>query len=141
MIISRQGINFIKGYEKLMLRAYKDSGGVWTIGYGHTKNVCFKDRITEQEAEQLLKDDLFTKEFYINSLNLGLTQAQYDPIVSLVFNIGIGAFGSSTILKKIKRDPDDLDIAGEFVRWHRDNGMEILGLLRRRIDESKIYFT
>lgn len=141
MIISKQGINFIKGWEKLRLKAYKDSGGKWTIGYGHTKDVCFKDKITEQEAEQFLKDDLFTREFYINSLSLGFKQNQYDAIVSLVFNIGIGAFGNSTILKKIKRNPNDLDIAGEFVRWHRDDGMEVLGLLRRRIDESKIYFT
>ena len=140
MKISNTGIELIKSYEKLILKAYQDSGGVLTIGYGHTKDVCVKDVITEQQAEILLKEDLTKAERYLNSLNIDFNQNQYDSIISLVFNIGIGAFGSSTMLKLIKVDPNNLDIASEFVRWIKAGGVPLLGLLRRRIDESKLYF-
>ena len=141
MNISNRGLYFIKNYEKLRLKSYQDSADVWTIGYGHTGMVCYGDEITEQEAEDLLRDDLLITETYINSKELKLSQNQYDAVVSLVFNIGIGAFGSSTMIKLIKRDPDDLYISSEFVRWIKAGGVARLGLLRRRIDECKLYFT
>ena len=140
-VTSRHGIYFIKNYEKCRLTAYQDSGGIWTIGYGHTLTAEPLKLITEKEAEVLLQEDLVFVETYINMQKLDLNQNKYDALCSFVFNLGVGNFKSSTLLKKIKQNPNDLTIAYEFTRWHKVNKVGLLGLLRRRTEESKLYFT
>ena len=140
MKTSRKGIDFIKRHEALRLNAYLDAVGVWTIGYGHTKTAKKGMTITEAEAEKLLVDDLKTAEEEINSHNLPLKQHQFDALVSFVFNVGVGNFRRSTLLKRLKANPNDPDIANQFKRWVYGGGKVLPGLVRRRNEEVKLYF-
>lgn len=77
----------------------------------------------------------------LNKLNLSLRQCQWDAIVSFVFNVGIGNFKSSTLLAKIRINPDDNSIMDEFLRWVYANGKVMKGLQKRRLAEMKLYFS
>lgn len=140
MKTSDNGIEFIKKHEGLRLKAYLCPSGKPTIGYGHTKGVKLGDVITEEEAEQLLREDLIVVENEINRHNLNLNQNQFDALVSFVYNVGIGNFRSSTLLKKIKANPNDESIANEFKRWVYSNGKRLPGLVKRREEEAELYF-
>lgn len=141
MKTSDNGIELIKRFEGLRLKAYLCPAGKPTIGYGHTKDVKLGDVITEEEAEQLLREDLIAVENEINKHNLNLNQNQFDALVSFVYNVGIGNFRSSTLLKKIKANPNDESIANEFKRWVYSNGKRLPGLVKRREEEAELYFT
>ena len=141
MKTSKQGIELIKRWESFSPVAYRCSAGVLTIGYGHTENVNVDVSITEQEAVDILKDDLQERERLLNGLGLSVSQRQFDACMSFIFNLGFYAFKSSTLLEKIKHNPKDLDIAGEFIRWIRVNGNPSRGLLLRRLDEAGLYFS
>ena len=116
MKTSNNGIELIKRHEGLRLNAYKCTSGKLTIGYGHTKGVKIGQTITKEEAERLLREDLIVAENEINRHNLNLNQNQFDALVSFVFNVGIGNFQTSTLLKKIKLDPNNKSIENEFKR-------------------------
>ena len=139
MKTSQKGIDFIKRHEALRLNAYLDAVGVWTIGYGHTKTAKKGMAITEAEAEKLLVDDLKTAENEINSHNLPLKQHQFDALASFVFNVGTGAFRTSTLLKRIKIDVNHPDIPKQLNRWIYGGGKVLSGLVKRRRQEADIY--
>ncbi len=140
MTISEDGIDLIKRNEGLRLKAYRCPGGIWTIGYGHTSGVMDGDVITKEQAEELLKKDIKEIEYKLNSLNLNLTQNQFDALVSFIFNVGWSNFKSSTLLKKIRINPDDPSIRYEFSRWVFANGKKLNGLIKRRNEEANLYF-
>lgn len=141
MRTSEKGIEFIKLSEGLLLKAYQDSGGVWTIGYGHTKGVKKGDQITEFMATEYLKDDLRNSEqavsLYVTS---EINQNQFDALVSFTFNLGPGNLKSSTLLKRVNADPNDPDIERQFKRWIYCKGVVLKGLVKRREREAAIYF-
>ena len=139
MKTSQKGIDFIKRHEALRLHAYKDAVGVWTIGYGHTLTAREGMVITEKEAEKLLKQDLKTAEDEINKHLLPLKQHQFDSLVSFVFNVGIGAFRRSTLLKRLKMDVKHPDIVNQFNRWVYGGGKILKGLVKRRKEEANLY--
>lgn len=141
MKTSNNGIEFIKRHEGLRLNAYKCTSGKPTIGYGHTKGVKIGQTITKEEAERLLREDLIVAENEINRHNLNLNQNQFDALVSFVFNVGIGNFQTSTLLKKIKLDPNNKSIENEFKRWIYSGGKVSLGLIKRRKEEAELYFS
>lgn len=135
----QMGMNLIKYFEGLRLKAYKDTGGVWTIGYGHTKGVKKGMVITEEEAEEFLRQDLLEAEKAVNRLvPYGLAQHQFDALVSLVFNIGTGAFKNSTLLRMMILG-DILGASKQFGRWVYDNGERLKGLIERREAERKLF--
>lgn len=139
MKTSNKGIDFIKRHEALRLNAYLDAAGVWTIGYGHTSTARQGMIITEAEAEKLLVDDLKTAEKEINKHLLPLRQHQFDSLVSFVFNVGTGAFRTSTLLKRLKTDVNHPDITNQFNRWIYAGGKILNGLVRRRKEEANLY--
>ena len=141
MKTSPKGIALIKEFEGLRLKAYKCPGGVWTIGYGHTAGVKPGMVISEAQAEEYLKADLIAFERYLNSLGLALNQNQFDALVSFIYNVGTGNFSSSTLLRKIRVNPQDNSIMDEFLRWVYSKGRVLPGLQRRRLDEMKLYFS
>lgn len=141
MITSAAGIELIKRYESLQLKAYRCPAGVWTIGYGHTRGVRRGDTCTPAEAEDFLKEDLRTAEAVVNRECAGLRQCQFDALVSFVFNCGEGNFLKSTLLKCVKANPDNLNIRYEFSRWTKSKGVQLLGLIRRRREEADLYFS
>lgn len=128
----------IKQFEGLRLEAYLCPAGIWTIGYGHTSGVSPNSFITIQEADEYLHRDVAAIEMQLNKLNLSLRQCQWDAIVSFVFNVGIGNFKASTLLAKIRINPDDNSIIDEFLRWVYANGKVMRGLQKRRLTEMKL---
>lgn len=140
MRTSRTGIELIKAHEGLRLDAYLCPAGVPTIGYGHTYNVKIGDRITEEQAEKFLIDDLIVAETEVNRYGLNINQNQFDALVSFVYNVGAGNFRGSTLLKRLKANPNDPDIANQFKKWVYGGGKVLPGLVRRRNEEAKLYF-
>lgn len=139
LTISKRGLQFIRSKEGLRLIAYKDGGGVWTIGYGHTETVFPKMQITEAQAESLLRNDLFKFEKAVRDLvDVPLSQNEYDAIVSFVFNIGVNQFIQSTFLRKLNNLQYD-EAADQLLRWVYDNGKLVPGLQNRRRDE-RLFF-
>lgn len=139
MKTSSNGINLIKEFEGCKLSSYKCPAGVWTIGYGHTKNVKQGMKITNEHATNLLKDDLKTYEGYVNKyVKVKLNQNQFDALVSFTFNCGGGALKSSTLLKKINKG-DYTGAANELLRWNKASGKILAGLTRRRQAEKALF--
>jgi lysozyme len=142
MKISQRGIDFIKEAEGLRLKAYRCSANVLTIGYGsttHNHEITEGMTITLREAEAMLIYDLREFEKAINdSVKVRLTQSQYDAVCSLVFNIGIGAFKKSTLLKKINAG-DFSGAAKEFAKWDKVKKKPVKGLTARRAKEASLF--
>jgi lysozyme len=139
MHVSQVGINLIKVAEGLDLKAYQDTGGVWTIGVGHTgPDVHAGLVITEARADELLRRDLTTAEDAVRRLFPTTTQNQFDALVSFTFNLGEGQVAGSTLRRK--HNAGDYDGArAEFGRWNKDNGKVLNGLTKRRAAEAKLY--
>lgn len=142
MKISQKGIDLIKSFEGLELKAYKDSVGVWTWGYGSTGPHITPDKVgTKEEAEQLLKKDLERFEKGVSDLvKVPLNQNQFDALCSFSFNLGLGNLKSSTLLKKLNVK-DYLGASKEFERWNRAGGKVLNGLTRRRIAERDLFLS
>lgn len=142
MITSDTGIDLIKQFEGCELEAYPDpatGGDPWTIGYGHTgPDVQPGLVISEDEADALLRKDLAKFERVVSLAVNGVTQNQFDALVSLVFNIGQGNFRSSTLLRKLS-EGDDAGAADQFLRWNRAAGKIMKGLTRRREAERELF--
>lgn len=139
MRASNQLIEKIKEFEGLHLNAYKCPAGVPTIGAGHTRGVKMGQTITMAQADALLRGDILPCEKYVNSLNLDLTQGQFDALVDFCFNLGTPALAGSTLLKKIRSNSQTKEIQGEFRRWNKSNGKVLQGLVTRREWEALMY--
>lgn len=139
MKITRAGLEMIKGFEGLRLEAYLCPGGVWTIGYGHTKGVKEGDVIDAAEAERLLREDLSEAEAAVQrNVRHVLTDGQYSALVSFVFNVGVGAFVRSTLLAKLRGGQMD-EVPDQLLRWTVAKGKKLRGLLRRRLAEAVMF--
>lgn len=141
MKVSNVGLNLIKSFEGLRLEAYLCPAKVWTIGYGHTKDVKQDQIITEEQADEFLRDDLAVFEQEVEIHNLRVNQNQFDALVSFAYNVGGGNLRKSTLLKKVKLDPNDLVIRDEFMKWNKAKGKTLAGLTRRRKAEADLYFS
>ena len=136
---SQKLIDAIKRFEGVRLQAYPDSGGVWTIGYGHTKDVKKGDHITQYQAEQLLKEDLAQFEAMANKVRGLNTQGKYDAVVDFLYNCGPGNFNSSTLKKYIECNKATWEIQEQFLRWVYAAKQKLGGLVTRRIWEANRY--
>ena len=131
----------LKSFEGCRLQAYQDAAKVWTIGYGHTKGVHRGDNITQEKAEEYLREDVEEVEGQILALNLNLTQPQFDALTSFVYNVGIGAFKKSTLLRFIREGRSENDIKKQFCSWVYSNGRTLPGLVKRREWEAIRFFS
>ncbi len=144
MKTSNPGINLIKSFEGKRLKAYDDSVGVWTIGYGTTKypngiRVKKGDTCTQSQAEEYLKNDLVKFENAINKLvKVPLTQNQFDALASFTYNLGEANLSSSTLLKKLNAK-DYKGAAAEFLKWNKAGGKILSGLIKRRKAEMELF--
>ena len=144
MKTSQRGIDLIKEFEGLRLKAYVCSGGKNTIGYGTTvypngNSVKLTDICTKEQAEMYLKNDLKRFEDGVNRL-VGLTvhQLMFDSLVSFAYNLGLGNLQSSTLLKKVNLGKFK-ECENEFVKWNKALGKELPGLTRRRLSERDLF--
>lgn len=139
MRVSTPGLNIIKSSEALRLRAYLCPAGIPTIGWGHTRGVKVGDMCTHLQAEQFLREDCRDAERAVNArVKVPLTQNQFDALVSFVFNVGGGAFASSTMLRKLNAG-DYAGAAEQFPRWNKSGGKVLRGLTLRRERERSLF--
>lgn len=139
MKTSQRGIDLIKSFEGCELKAYRDSVGVLTIGYGHTVGVKDGDRITQEQADAILASDLAIYEDGVRSLvRRTMTQGQFDALVSFSFNVGLGALGKSTLLRMLNSG-DYAGASQQFARWNKAGGKVLNGLTRRREAERALF--
>jgi len=148
MRLDLNGYNLIKSFEGLSLKPYLCSAKVPTIGYGNTfytngVKVTMSDApITQEKANEMLK--VIADSFALKVSKItpsGLTQNQFNALVSFAFNLGVQALTNSTLLRLVKINPNDGNIAKQFLRWNQAGGKVIDGLTKRRIKESSVYFS
>ena len=139
MTISQKGIDLIKTFEGCKLFAYRDSVGIATIGYGHTKDVRMGMSITQKQAEEFLKGDIKPVERLLNGMGINYTQNQFDALVSWIFNLGEGNFKKSTMYKNIVARKSDVEITDQMVKWVNAGGRPLLGLKKRRVAEANMF--
>ena len=116
MRISDQGLALIKeqeGYHTKLkdnsCKAYLCPAGVWTCGWGCTEGVTANTQWTTEEATESLRREMGKHEANVHKLvTVPLSQGQFDALVSLCYNIGVGALGKSTLLKHLN--------AGDYAR-------------------------
>ena len=148
MILDNKGYLFITKHEGLSLKPYLCPAKIPTIGYGNTyysdgKRVTLLDKdITKQQAFEMFKEiaNRFAKrvdELVTSDIN----QNQFNSLVSFAYNVGTGNFSSSTLLKKINKNPNDLTLKAEFLRWNKAGGKVLNGLTNRRNEEADLYFS
>jgi lysozyme len=140
--LSDDGLAFIKKHEGCRYHAYLDSGGVPTIGVGHTGlEVRLGMEIDDEEVDRLLRLDVETAEKCVNNcVRVPITQSQFDALVSFTFNVGCGALGKSTLLKHLNDGQDDL-AAREFTRWVKVRSKVVAGLVKRREAERDLFLS
>ena len=139
MQISQEGIALIKKFEGCELEAYKCAAGVWTIGYGSTKGVEEGNIITQEEADNLLLEEMHEYEGYINDMvTVDLKQNEFDSLVSWVFNLGPSNLSSSTLLSRLNNKVWD-DVPNQIKRWNKAGGQVRQGLVRRREAEALLF--
>lgn len=147
MTISEAGIARIKQHESCSLTVYDDQAGLPTIGWGHLirpGEFASDARLTQAEADALFAKDLAPVAAGVAALlAVEVTQAQFDACCSLVFNIGLGAFGTSSVLKAINSKAPAAEIVEKLKRWNkitvRGVKTESRGLTARRAEEAKAW--
>lgn len=145
MKTSKAGLDLIKEFESFRSAPYLCSAGVPTIGYGTTvypngiKVKLSDQKITQQLAESFLQHHVNAIEKdVLNLVKVPLKQNQFDALVSFAYNVGIGAFGDSTLLKLL--NAGDIDNASkQFERWNKAGGKVSNGLIRRRKAEKALF--
>lgn len=137
------GRKLIESFEQFAMRPYPDSGGVWTIAFGHTLGVT-RDTppVTLQQADQMLSDDLELVEHYLNDkIRYDLSSNQFSALCSLAYNIGVGNFGRSSLLVTLNGGDLD-DVPAHIQMWTHDRHGNLLnGLVRRRTAEIALWNT
>lgn len=148
MKLNDKGYDLIKRFEGYSDRPYKCPAGISTIGYGNTyypngTKVKITDKqITREYANEILAHT--ADEFAADVLKLvksKITVNQLNALTSFAYNVGVGNFQKSTLLKLVNVNPNDAMIAKEFLKWNKAAGKELKGLTNRRIAESALYFT
>lgn len=146
-MINQASLNLIKEFEGLRLKAYQDSVGVWTIGYGTTAaaGVGIEPKagmtITQAQAEHYLQAAV---EKFAAQIAPKITRPanpnEFGAMVSLAYNIGPGAFAKSSVLKRFNAG-DTAGAAEAFKMWNKAGGKVLAGLVRRREAEAKLFLT
>jgi len=137
--INDAGVTLIKRFEGLHLTPYLCPGGIRSIGYGHTRTVRAGMRITPEQAEQLLNEDLRMAERTVSRLvGVPLNGNQFSALVSFVFNVGAANFSNSTLLRLLNRGWYD-QVPAQLMRWNRVAGEAMGGLTRRRAAEAALW--
>jgi lysozyme len=140
MRTSDEGIKLIHAFESCKLKSYQDVKGVWTIGWGTTgTDVGPNMSWTQKECDDRFAKDLAKFEGGVEKLvNVPLTQNQFDALVCFAYNVGLGALGNSTLLKKLNNKEYE-EAAKQFLVWNKSGGKVYAGLTRRREAEKTLF--
>jgi lysozyme len=140
LTLDAAGIQFIHGKESCELKAYRDSGGVWSIGWGHTGPDVHEGLvITQEQADELFRKDAAEFVRLVNlSLKVPVHQAQYNALLSLTYNGGI----KKDLFAAVNKCGTQEEIRAQFMRWVRDRrGTTLRGLKIRRTQEADMFFS
>lgn len=146
--IDKVGLQLLEKYEGCKLKAYPDpaTGGLpITIGYGNTyyedgTKVKLGDIITQERADELIHNLLDHYEKGVDSITIDtITQNQFNALVSFAWNLGLANLKSSTLLRKVNQNPNDLSIGSEFSKWCKANNKVMAGLVARRSAEWDLF--
>jgi len=139
MKVNAEGIELIKRWEGIKLEAYLCPAKVWTIGYGHTRTARPGMKITQIEADRLLREDLAKFESVItNAVKVDLSENQFAALVSWAYNVGEGSVRSSTLVRKLNAGKYD-DVPAELIKWNKVKGKVNRGLTNRRSAEVGLW--
>lgn len=150
LLISRKvsATKIIAKFEGLRLRAYQDTGNIWTIGYGTTINpetglpIKKGDVITKEKALAWLRINTAALETQIKKLvKVPINANQLTALTSLAYNIGMGAFSRSTLLRLLNNGTEKNLVAAQFIRWNKVKGKEVPGLTNRRKLEAELFLS
>lgn len=147
------GIELIKRFEGFKGEAYFDRhGSRWTIGYGTTLEVSPGDRCTEDVASVWLRRDIAETERLLLAClpDVPLNENQFSALVSFVYNVGMGKWGSkdgfrelreggTSRMRKLLLAHDYQGASLEFPKWCRAGGVQLAGLLKRRLAEQALF--
>ena len=148
LLISKKvnAAKIIAQFEGLLLDAYQDTGNIWTIGYGSTRNpftgisVKRGDKISKETALEWLNKDVEQRQFALKKLiKVPVTSNQLAALTSLAYNIGLGAFQRSTLLRLLNQKAPIQEVADQFLRWNKVNKVVSKGLTNRRILEKQLF--
>lgn len=135
LALSAAGLAGIQLHEGKSNTAYRDTGNVVTVCYGHTATAKMGQRLSDATCDYLLKQDVRHAEAAVKRrVTVPITQGQYDALVSFTFNLGEKQLANSTLLRKLNAG-DCFGAAAQFDRWVYDNGVIYKGLVKRRADE------
>lgn len=137
MNISQRGLDLIKGFEGCVLTAYQDAVGVWTIGYGHTRGVQARQKITAEQAEEYLREDCARFEKNVSGYDniYHWNQNEFDALVSFAFNIG------SINQLTANGTRNTAVIADKMLEYNKAGGKVLKGLTERRKKERELFIT
>lgn len=145
-IITDDTVKFIGKWEGFSSKPYLDPTGTPTIGYGtirypNGRKVTIRDRsISKDLALDYMKHHITTTYFsWVNTNLPNLTQNQFDAIVSLIYNIGLGNFKNSSVYLFIRKNFPCKEISRAFKMWVKSKGKTLKGLINRRAEEAKLY--
>ncbi len=151
MKTSKQGLIELANYEALSNTLYLDSGGVRTIGIGMTvseipdiREWSWDRRIETDECVRMYQRSLIKYENAVNKAikpGIEITQAQFDALVSITYNIGTGGMAGSTFMKRVNAGASPSSVVAAMQAWNKDNGRTIRGLVNRRAAEGRVYMT
>lgn len=138
---SQKLINFTASYEGFRSQPYQDSGGNWTVGYGHCTYGVKPAPETQAQAWAQLEQTLqsFADEIASTYAYLNMPQWQFDAVVDFCFNLGFGSFQGSDLLINMQQCCNNATIEGDFTAWSYCDGQLLQGLLRRRTAESQMF--
>ena len=139
MRTSSKGVSLIKSFEGCRLKAYKCPAGVWTIGYGHTIGVKEGDTITQEQADEYLRNDLAKYEKAVLNYDsiYHFNQNQFDALVSFTYNCGVGNLKNLT--QSGKRTLAQISV--KLLLYNKAGGVVLRGLQRRRAAEKELFDT
>jgi lysozyme len=147
MKVSQAGVDLVKSFEGFRANAYFCPAGVPSIGYGHTQGVEMGQVVSEEEATQLLIEDLGAASRAVREwVKVPLNQNQFDALVSWTFNLGSGSLANSTLLRRLDRGEYGA-VPCEMLRWgygenpETGKSVELLGLVRRCQAEGALWAT
>lgn len=135
----QETLDLIKRFEGCRLRAYQDSAGVWTIGYGSTRSVAPGLEITQAEADsRLLRDAKSAERAVARLITVPLTENQLTALTDFTFNLGAGVLQASTLRRRLNRG-EYSSIPAELRRWVHAGGIKLSGLVKRRDLEARLF--
>lgn len=138
MNIGNKGLELIKSFEGCRLSSYKCPAGVWTIGYGHTQGVYEGMVITQEQADNMLREDV---KYYADAVDrynsrFNFNQAEFDSLTSFAYNCGVGSLQAVMSCCNTKQE-----IAEECKLYNKGGGVVLAGLVRRREEEYKLFMS